>query len=127
MLFLHSFLKVCGFFKYGSRVSFLPHSVQYFHESCSYIRLGKGQPAILYENVSYIFYYLSERLHKTSIIHARSRKQTDAAYSSSSFARAASSSSLFSNLNQRSSATRGKREGNTVENVAMLNNLNYFV
>ncbi|KAK2550835.1 hypothetical protein P5673_028349 [Acropora cervicornis] len=66
------------------------------------------------------------RLDKTKIYMQDRKKQTDAAYSSSSFARAASSSSLFSNLNQRSSATRGKREGNAVENVAMLNSLNFL-
>ena len=70
--------------------------------------------------------YLSQRLDKTKIYMQDRKKQTDAAYSSSSFARAASSSSLFSNLNQRSSATRGKREGNAVENVAMLNSLNFL-
>lgn len=47
-------------------------------------------------------------------------RRTNAVYCSSSFVRAASSSNLFSKVNQRSSAIRGRSEGKVAKEFAIL-------
>lgn len=46
-------------------------------------------------------------------------QHTEAAYSSSSLVKAASSSDFFSKVNHRSSATRGRRDGKVADEVAI--------
>ena len=53
------------------------------------------------------------------------RQLTEAAYSSSSLANTASSSDFFSSVNQRLSATRGRRDGNVADEVAILDVLKF--
>ena len=66
-----------------------------------------------------VLFFIQRKINK-KINKLRIGRRTNAVYCSSSFVRAASSSNLFSKVNQRSSAIRGRSEGKLAEEFAIL-------